>query len=135
MLKKIATVSLASKLLAEYEQIAELTVNAVLQVAEKTEEGGYKVDIDDIKVEKKPGESLLDTVLIKGIVLDKEVVHPGMPKRIEHAKIALVDSPVDVEKTDFDARINIEHPEQMTAFLDDEEKMRIDMTERATRAA
>src|SRR6266446_1869177 len=81
MLKKIATVSLASKLLAEYEQIAELAVNAVLQVAEKTEEG-YKVDIDDIKVDKKPGESLLDTVLIKGIVLDKEVVHPGMPKRI-----------------------------------------------------
>src|SRR5437588_8940098 len=135
MLTKIATVPHASKLLAEYEQSADLTVNAVLQVAEKTEEGGYKVDIDDIKVEKKPGESLLDTVLIKGIVLDKEVVHPGMPKRIEDAKIALVDSPLEVEKTEFDARINIEHPEQMTAFLDDEEKMRIDMTERATRAA
>src|SRR3989442_7244390 len=105
MLKKIATVSLASKLLAEYDEIAELAVNAVLQVAEKTEEG-YRVDIDDIKVEKKPGESLLDTVLIKGIVLDKEVVHPGMPKRIEDAKIALVDSPLEVEKTEFDAKIN-----------------------------
>src|SRR3989454_507525 len=123
MLKKIATVSLASKLLAEYDQIAELAVNAVLQVAEKKEEGGYRIDIDDIKVEKKPGESLLDTVLIKGIVLDKEVVHPGMPKRIEDAKIALVDSALEVEKTEFDAKINIENPEQMKSFLDGDDKM------------
>ncbi len=134
MLKKIATVSLASKLLAEYEQIAELAVNAVLQVAEKNEEGGYRVDIDDIKVEKKPGESLLDTVLIKGIVLDKEVVHPGMPKRIEDAKIALVDSPLEVEKTEFDAKINIENPEQMKSFLDEEEKMLKDMVEKVATA-
>src|SRR6266436_8174647 len=130
MLKKIATVSLASKLLAEYDQIAELAVNAVLQVAEKNEEGGYRIDIDDIKVEKKPGESLLDTVLIKGIVLDKEVVHPGMPKRIEDAKIALVDAPLEVEKTEFDAKINIENPEQMKSFLDEEEKMLKDMTDK-----
>src|SRR5207253_10789571 len=130
MLKKIATVSLASKLLAEYEQIAELTVNAVLQVAEKTEEGGYRVDIDDIKVEKKPGESLLDTVLVKGIVLDKEVVHPGMPKGIEDAKIDLVDSPLEVEKTEFDAKINIENPDQMKAFLDEEENMLKNMVDK-----
>lgn len=133
MLKKIASVSLASKLLAEYDQIAELAVNAVLQVAEKTEDG-YKVDIDDIKVEKKPGESLLDTVLIKGIVLDKEVVHPGMPKRIEDAKIALIDSPLEVEKTEFDAKINIENPEQMKSFLDEEEKMLKDMVEKVVTA-
>ena len=134
MLKRIATVSLASKLLAEYEQIAELAVNAVLQVAEKTEEGGYRIDIDDIKMEKKPGESLLDTVLIKGIVLDKEVVHPGMPKRIADAKIALVDSPLEVEKTEFDAKINIENPEQMKSFLDEEEKMLKDMVEKVAAA-
>src|SRR6267378_1943352 len=134
MLKRIAIVSLASKLLAEYEQIAELAVNAVLQVAEKTEEGGYRVDIDDIKMEKKPGESLLDTVLIKGIVLDKEVVHPGMPKRIADAKIALVDSPLEVEKTEFDAKINIENPEQMKSFLDEEEKMLKDMVEKVAAA-
>src|SRR3989442_10360049 len=123
MLKKIATVSLASKLLAEYDQIAELAVNAVLQVAEKKEEGGYRIDIEDIKVEKKPGESLTDTELIKGIVLDKEVVHPGMPKRIEEAKIALVDLPLEVEKTELDAKINIENPDQMKAFLDEAENM------------
>src|SRR5213594_4578707 len=89
ILRRVAEVSLASKLLAEHkESMAELAVNAVLQVAEKTP-GGFNVEIEDIKVEKKPGESLTDTELIKGIVLDKEVVHPGMPKRIEEAKIAL----------------------------------------------
>jgi archaeal chaperonin len=122
-LRKVAEVSLASKILSEYKnEMAELAVNAILQVAEKTGDG-YKVDIDDVKVEKKPGESLSDTSLIKGIVLDKEVVHPGMPKRIEDAKIALVDAPLEVEKTEFDAKINIENPEQMKSFLDEEEKM------------
>ena len=110
ILRKVAEVSLASKILAEYkETMADLAVNAILQVAEKTADG-YKVDIDDVKVEKKPGESLSDTVLIKGIVLDKEVVHPGMPKRIEDARIALVDVPLEVEKTEFEAKINIENP-------------------------
>jgi len=130
MLRKIAEVSLASKILAEdKEAMAELAVNAILQVAEKTPDG-YKVDIDDVKVEKKPGESLTDTALIKGIVLDKEIVHPGMPKRVEDAKIALVDAPLEVEKTEFDAKINIENPEQMKAFLDEEEKMLKDMTDK-----
>jgi archaeal chaperonin len=130
MLRKVAEVSLASKILAEdKEAMAELAVNAILQVAEKTPDG-YKVDIDDVKVEKKPGESLTDTALIKGIVLDKEIVHPGMPKRVEDAKIALVDAPLEVEKTEFDAKINIENPEQMKAFLDEEEKMLKDMTDK-----
>jgi thermosome len=130
MLRKVAEVSLASKILAEdKEAMAELAVNAILQVAEKTADG-YKVDIDDVKVEKKPGESLTDTALIKGIVLDKEIVHPGMPKRVEDAKIALVDAPLEVEKTEFDAKINIENPEQMKAFLDEEEKMLKDMTDK-----
>jgi archaeal chaperonin len=130
MLRRVAEVSLASKILAEdKEAMAELAVNAILQVAEKTPDG-YKVDIDDVKVEKKPGESLTDTALIKGIVLDKEIVHPGMPKRVEDAKIALVDAPLEVEKTEFDAKINIENPEQMKAFLDEEEKMLKDMTDK-----
>ena len=129
-LRRVAEVSLASKILAEdKEAMAELAVNAILQVAEKTPDG-YKVDIDDVKVEKKPGESLTDTALIKGIVLDKEIVHPGMPKRVEEAKIALVDAPLEVEKTEFDAKINIENPEQMKAFLDEEEKMLKDMTDK-----
>ena len=130
ILRRVAEVSLASKLLAEHkESMAELAVNAVLQVAEKTP-GGFNVDIEDIKVEKKPGESLTDTELIKGIVLDKEIVHPGMPKRVEEAKIALVDLPLEVEKTEFDAKINIENPDQMKAFLDEEENMLKNMVDK-----
>jgi thermosome len=133
-LKKVAKVSVASKLLSEYKDyIADLTVDAVLQVAEKTPEG-YRVDIDDIKVEKKAGESLIDTKLIKGIVLDKEVVHPGMPKRIENAKIALLNCPLEIEKTEMDAKINIETPEQMDAFLKEEERMLQEMVEKIVKA-
>jgi len=129
-LKKVAMTSMASKLVAEHkEYLAELAVKAVLEVAEK-ENGKYKVDIDDIKVEKKPGESLRDTKLIQGIVLDKEVVHSGMPKRVEKAKIALLDTALEIEKTEFDAKINIESPEQMDAFLKQEEEMLREMVEK-----
>ena len=76
--------------------------------------------MDDIKVEKKAGGSIKDTKLIKGIVLDKEVVHGGMPKRVENAKIALINSALEIEKTEFDAKLNITSPEQMKRFLDEE---------------
>ncbi|MGQ9538324.1 MAG: thermosome subunit beta [Candidatus Bathycorpusculaceae bacterium] len=129
-LKKAAMTSMASKLVAEHrEYLAELAVKAILQVAEK-EDDKYKVDVDDVKVEKKPGESVRDTMLINGIVLDKEVVHSGMPKRVENAKIALLDIPLEIEKTEFDAKINIESPEQMDAFLKQEEAMLKDMVEK-----
>jgi len=122
-LTKVAMTSMASKLVSENREcLAKLAVEAILQVAEKTEEG-YRVDVDDVKVEKKPGESVTDTKLIKGIVIDKEVVHPGMPKRVENAKIALLNCPLEIEKTEFDAKINIESPEQMEAFLKEEERM------------
>jgi len=121
--KKAAMTSMASKLVAEYrEYLAELAVKAILEVAEK-EGNKYKADIEDVKVEKKPGESIRDTKLIQGIVLDKEVSHSGMPKRVEKAKIALLDAALEIEKTEFDAKINIESPEQMEAFLKQEEEM------------
>ena len=123
MLKKIAAVAVATKMLAEYkDEVSDFAVRSVLEVAEKDAKG-YKVDIDDIKVEKKPGESISQTKLIQGVLLDKEVVHPGMPKRVENAKIALLSCPLEVEKTEFDAKLNIKNPEQMKAFLDEEEKM------------
>jgi thermosome len=129
-LKKAAMTSMASKLVAEYrEHLADLAVKAILEVAEK-EEGRYKADLDDVKVEKKPGESIRDTKLIQGIVLDKEVAHSGMPKRVEKAKIALLDCPLEIEKTEFDAKINIENPEQMEAFLRQEEEMLKNMVEK-----
>jgi thermosome len=122
-LTKIAKTSMNTKLVSkEAEDLAQIVVNAAIQVSEKTD-SGYRVDIDDIKVEKKAGGSLRDTKLIKGIVLDKEVVHGGMPKTVEKAKIALINSALEIEKTEFDAKINISSPDQMKMFLEEENKM------------
>jgi thermosome len=132
--KKVAMTSMASKLVAEHkEYLADLAVKAILAVAEKEGEK-YKADVDDVKVEKKPGESVRDTKLIQGIVLDKDIAHSGMPKRVEKAKIALLDCPLEIEKTEFDAKINIESPEQMEAFLKQEEDMLRDMVEKIAKA-
>ncbi|MEM2248071.1 MAG: thermosome subunit beta [Candidatus Bathyarchaeia archaeon] len=133
-LKKVAMTSMASKLVSENrEHLAEIAVDAILHVAQKVGDQ-YKADLDDILVQKKPGESITDTVLIKGMILDKEVVHPGMPKRVENARIALLDCPLEIEKTEFDAKINIETPEQMEAFLREEENMLRGMVEKIKRA-
>jgi len=129
-LKKVAATSMASKLVAEKkEQLAEIAVEAVLSVARKVGEG-YLVDLDDIMVEKKPGESMSETRLIEGLVLDKEIVHSGMPKRVEKAKIALLESALEIKKTEFDTKINIERPEQMESFLREEEGMLKAMVEK-----
>lgn len=133
-LEKVAITSMASKLVAENkEYLADIASRAILHVAEKTETG-YRADVDDVMVEKKPGESLVDTKLINGIVIDKEVVHPGMPKRVEKAKIALLDVALEIEKTEFDAKINIESPEQMDAFLKQEEIMLKEMVEKIVKS-
>jgi thermosome len=133
-LKKAAMTSMGSKIVADYkEQLADLAVKAILEVAEKDGEN-WKVDVEDVKVEKKTGESLAATSLIKGIVLDKEVVHSGMPKRMEKAKIALLDASLENEKTEIDAKLNIETPDQIEAFLNEEEEMLKDMTDKITKA-
>jgi len=120
---KIARTSMQTKLVSkDSEALSELVVNAILQVSEQSD-SGFKVDIDDVKVEKKAGGSLRDTRMIRGIVLDKEVVHGGMPKRIEKGKIALINSALEIEKTEFDAKINISSPDQMKMFLEEENKM------------
>jgi thermosome len=120
---KVARTSMQTKLVSKDSiELSEVVVNAALQVSEPNE-SSYSVDIDDVKVEKKAGGSLRDTKLIKGIVLDKEVVHGGMPKRVEKAKIALVNSALEIEKTEFDAKININSPDQMKMFLEEENKM------------
>ena len=119
-LLKIAKTAMSTKLITQdADSLSKIAVDACMQVSNKTT-GGYKVDIDDIKVEKKHGRSLSDTSLIKGIVIDKEVVHSGMPKKITGAKIALLGSPLEIEKTEFDAKINITDPDQIKAFLDEE---------------
>jgi thermosome len=119
-LLKIANTSMLTKLVNEDSpHLSGVVVDAILLIAEKGEKG-YKADIDNVKVEKKAGGALTDTQLIRGMVLDKEVVHSGMPKRIDEAKIALVNSPLEIEKTEFSAEIRINDPEQMQKFMDEE---------------
>jgi thermosome len=129
-LAKIARTALVSKLVGEYADfISKLVVDAVLKVAEKAN-GQWRVDLDDIKLEKKEYGSILDSRLIEGVVLDKEIVHPDMPKLVRNPKIALLDAGLEIEKTEFDAKLNIESPEQMRAFMEQEEKMLKDMVEK-----
>src|ERR687892_209864 len=127
---RIAKTAMQTKLVsAESGDLAQIVVDAALAVSEKTD-SGFRLDIDDVKVETKAGGSLRDTKLIKGIVLDKEVVHGGMPKRIEKAKIALINSALEIEKTEFDAKINISSPDQMKLFLDEENKLLKNMVDK-----
>ena len=129
-LTKVARTSMQTKLVSkDSDELSEVVVNAALQVSEPNE-SAYIIDIDDVKVEKKTGGSLRDTKLIKGIVLDKEVVHGGMPKRVEKAKIALINSALEIEKTEFDAKININSPDQMKMFLEEENKMLKNMVDK-----
>ena len=129
---KIAKTSMQTKLVSkESDDLANIVVTAAQQVSESRNES-TKVDLDDIKVEKKSGGSIKDTKLIKGIVLDKEVVHGGMPKRVEKAKIALINSALEIEKTEFDAKLNITSPDQMKRFLDEENTMLKTMVEKIT---
>jgi thermosome len=132
----IAITSMASKLAsAKSSMLGNIIVDAVLKVLEENEDtyergsrssvarSKYRVDIDNIKVEKKAGASISDTMLIQGIVLDKEVVHGSMPKRIENARIALLNCALEVEKPEFDTKLNINTPVQMQRFLDEENNM------------
>jgi thermosome len=130
ILKKVATTSMASKLISGYsDHLSDIAVDAILQVAEETE-GEYEVDLDMVKIEKKPGGSLTDTSLISGLVIDKEVVHSDMPKLVKKAKIGLLNASMEIEKTEFDSKIHIESPDEMQAYLDQEEQMLRDMVKK-----
>ncbi|MEE9242014.1 MAG: thermosome subunit beta [Nitrosopumilaceae archaeon] len=122
-LLKIAKTSMESKLISEDSGIlSKIVVDAILSIATKKEQK-YTVDLDNIKVEKKAGESIEDTSLIRGIVLDKEIVHSGMPTKIEKPKIALINAALEVEKTEMSAEIRISDPTQMQMFLEEENRM------------
>jgi archaeal chaperonin len=130
ILNKIAKTSMQTKLVRkDSDQLADIIVKAVLAVAEKEGEK-YEVDIDDIKVEKKAGGSIKDSVIIQGIVLDKEIVHGGMPRKITDAKIALINKALEISKTETDAKINISNPQQLKSFLDEENRMLKNMVDK-----
>jgi len=133
-LKKVAMTSMGSKAVGvAREHLAEIAIDSVKQIAEKRGEKTV-ADIDNVQIIKKSGKSLFDTELVRGIILDKEVVHPGMPKRVENAKIALLNTPLEIEKTEFSAEIRIRDPTQMQAFLDKETQMLKDLVEKVKKS-
>ncbi len=133
-LEQIVKTSMRSKVIGQAgDHFATLAIDAVKQVTE-TRDGALTADKDDIQVIKKTGKSLLDTELIQGIIVDKEVVHSDMPKRIENAQIALIDCALEVEKTEMDAEIRIRDPVQMKAFLDEEARMLKEMVDTVVNA-
>ncbi len=123
-LKKVAATAMHGKISETVKDyFAELAAKACMMVAEEREPGRWFVDLDNIQIVKKYGGSLLDTQLIQGIVVDKEVVHAAMPRRVVNAKIALLDCPLEVEKPEIDAEIRITSPEQIRAFIEEEENI------------
>jgi len=129
-LLKVAKTSMESKLISEDSDVlAKVVVDSILKIT-KTKANVRTVDLDNIKVEKKSGGSLQDTSLIKGIVLDKEIVHSGMPTKIQHAKIALINTALEIEKTEMSAEIRINDPTQMQMFLEEENRMLKSMVEK-----
>jgi len=129
-LKKIAMTAITGKSAEKAsEHLADIAVKAVKAICEEVD-GKVKIDTDNIQLVKKQGGSIEDTELIKGIIIDKEVVHSGMPKIVKNAKIALIDSPLEIKETETDAEIRITSPEQLQAFIEQEEKMLREMVEK-----
>jgi thermosome len=121
-LKKIALTSMTGKAAEASKELSDLVVDAIVSVAEE-ENGKVSIDKDYIKIEKKSGASLSDSEMINGIVIDKEIVHAQMPQKVEGAKIALLDAALEIKSTETDAKISITSPDQLQAFLDQEEEM------------
>jgi thermosome len=129
-LKKVAMTAMHSKGLGgAREHFADIAIEAVKQVMEKRGDSWY-ADTDNVQLVKKEGKSLLDTELVRGIIVDKEVVHPGMPKQVKNARIALLDAALEIEKTEISAEIRINDPTQMKAFLDEESRMMKEMVDK-----
>ena len=129
-LKKVAMTSMHSKGLGgARDHFADIAIEAVQRVMEKRGDSMY-ADIDNIQLIKKEGKSMMDTELVMGIIVDKEVVHPGMPKQVKNAKIALLDAALEIEKTEISAEIRINDPTQMKAFLDEETQMMKEMVDK-----
>jgi thermosome len=129
-LRKVAITSMSSKAIGNAkEHFADMAIDAVMQIVEKRGDKNV-ADIDNVQVIKKTGKGLFESQLVKGLVIDKEVVHPGMPKMVEKAKIALIDAALEIEKTEMSAEIRIRDPNQMKAFLDQENKMLQEMVQK-----
>ncbi len=134
MLKEIAETAMGSKSVSfNRELLGEISVKAVTSVAEK-KDGRYSVDLDNIQLIKKQGGAISDTQLIEGVIVDKEKVHSGMPTQVTNPKIALLDAALEIKKTEIDAKIEINDPTQLNAFLAEEESMLRRMVEQVKKS-
>lgn len=137
-LKQISATSLNSKNISyNSDLISDIVVKSCTSVAETTGEGKAaktEVDLDNILIQKAKGGSLEDTSLIQGIILDKERVHSGMPASVKGAKIALVNAALEIKKTEVDAKIEITAPNQLEAFLAQEEATLKGMVEKVKKS-
>lgn len=132
-LRKIVKTCLSSKSLGfATDHIADLAIDAVLTVV-REENGKLKADKEDVQIVKKIGKSLVESQLIHGVIVDKEVVHAAMPKRVENAKIALIDAPFEIEKTEFSAEIRIRDPVKIKEFLDEETRILKEMVDKVVK--
>ncbi|MHA2168111.1 MAG: thermosome subunit beta, partial [Candidatus Hodarchaeales archaeon] len=131
LLKEIVITSMGSKIVA---RSSDILAKVVIEAVKSIDTGSGKIDIDDIKVEKKEGEDIESTRLVKGIVLDKEVVHAGMPKKLENPKIALITEAFEVSKTEFDSELSITDPTKIQEFLDREAGMIQKMVDKVVEA-
>ncbi len=130
VLKKVAMIALGSKTSGIHkEYLSDLAAEAALRVVQERD-GRRIVDLDDVKIEKKEGGTLTDTKLINGVVIDKEIVHPGMKKRVPNAKIALIESALEIKKLEFDSKLSITSPEKMRAFMEQERELLKEMVEK-----
>jgi len=134
MLNQIAMTTMSTKATAgTSEHLATLATQAIRQVMEERD-GKMTADINQIKVVKKKGESMGQSELVRGVIVDPPVSHPQMPKQVRNAKIVLLNVKIEVDKTEFDAKINITSPDQMKSFLHEEESMLQEMTEKIARS-
>jgi thermosome len=134
ILKKVAMTAIYGKgAESAKEKLSDIAIKAVKKVIDKTD-SEISFDTDHIKLEKKVGGSVEDTNLIDGVVIEKEVVHPGMPRIVSNAKIALLDSPIEIKDTEIDAKISITDPMQMQAFIEQEEKMILALVEKVAKS-
>ena len=128
LLKLIAQTAMISKQVNNSkEYFSNMVVDAVKTVVDKDKDGKYFVDLKNIQTVKKAGAKMEESYIVKGLIIDKEPVQPSMPKLVEGAKIALIDAPFEVKKTEIDAKIQITDPNQLSQFIAEEEKMLKDM--------
>jgi thermosome len=129
-LMKLANTSIRSKAVsAARDHLSGIVIDAVKQIVE-VRDGKVIADVENVQIVKKEGKSLEETELVRGIIVDKEVVHDGMPKKVKGAKIALIDAAIEIEKTEIDAEIRIKTPGGVKAFLDQEAEMLRKMVDR-----